>query len=605
MHSKLILCLALISFGLDSEVSAQILRRNRGSSGPFARFQDRIREAQDYGGAPTDTPKPTPPTGAPGLSRSEFDYQFDRKSLPETVNKAIGISKRRMLSTHINTPWQILHGILALRGDYQLRHQGRPVDALEYISGGAHFKGAYWFEKSAYGGRAHPYNGTMWDFEGHVNQTLALIAMSNPPLDHKFKVAHGEEVTMQDMVNHAKMMVNTKEEITWTLWFLTHYVDQDEEWTNAYNQYWSMEQLVSHQNRFEPTRAPCGGTHGLFALAYARNAYLQKHGQLRGAWLEADQKIQRYITTAKAMQNRDGSFATGFFKSAGHSQDVEERLKTSGHMLEWLMMALPKAELEQPWVESAVNAVAIDLIRSAPQNAECGALYHSLHALVLYRQRMMPDSVPQPETLAEIESTPVGDVVSTVPDGEAAPNVVENDAPESQVMDATKVAQLPEESTKSATSLPLPPQSASTPTVDADRPNMPATAEPSETEPEVPAAPAETPAAQESDEESETVAANEDKPSSMLLPIIKQDAVVGAQVGTGQSTPQAIRISPQKPAMAEQLPKPESTTVTPETKLDTEVTKSDKDVVIALPKGLLPILKPELMAGAEQEAVTK
>lgn len=594
MHSKIFLLITLLTLGLADGASAQIFARNRGSNRPFSRFQERIRESQDYGGAPTDTQseKPTPPTGAPGLRQSDINYSYDRKSLPETVNKAIGISQRRMLSTHVNTPWQILHGILALRGDYELRHQGRPVNALEYMSNKAHFKGAYWFEKTAYGGRAHPYNGTMWDFEGHVNQTLALIAMSNPSLDHKFEVRGGETVTMQDMVNHAKMMVNTKEEITWTLWFLTHYVDQDEEWTNAYNQYWSMEELVAHQNRFEPTRAPCGGTHGLFALAYARNAYLQKHGQLRGAWLEADQKLQRYIATAKSMQNRDGSFATGFFKSSGYSREVEERLKTSGHMLEWLMMALPKAELEKTWVESAVNAVAVDLIRSASQSAECGALYHSLHALVLYRQRMMPESVPHPETLAEIERTPVGEVVSTVPDGESAPDVVETEETDTEVTLPTKVAQRPE------ASIPMTPvpQLTEAPPVNVDgEAGQPAMT--SEPEVDLPAEP-ETPAVSPEREEPAEVA--EVDANSQLLPIIKKNSA-GVTAEEHSSKAVAVRVTPQKPSLAERLPKPEETEVNEEKHL-----KSPEDnVIIVLPKGLLPILKPEVMAGVDQESEAK
>jgi len=591
MHPKFIFLITLLTLGLADGASAQLFGRNRGANRPFARFQERVNQNQASNAA--EEQKPTPPTGAPRINRNEIDYSFDRRNLPETVNKAIGISQRRMLSTHINTPWQILHGMLALRNDYQLRHQGRPVNALEYLSNGARFKGAYWFEKTAYGGRAHPYNGTMWDFEGHVNQSLALIAMSNPPLSHKFTVQGGETITMQDMVNHAKMMVNTKEEITWSLWFLTHYVDQDEEWTNAYNQYWSMEQLVAHQTRFEPTRAPCGGTHGLFALAYARNAYLQKHGQLRGAWLEADQKLQHYVAAAKSMQNRDGSFSTGFFKSTGYSRDVEERLKTSGHMLEWLMMALPKAELEKSWVESAVNAVAIDLIRSASQNAECGALYHSLHALVLYRQRMMPESVPQPETLAEIERTPVGEVVSTKPDGEAAPNVVEEEPKPSIVMQPTKVAQRPTEPVTSATTLPLPPQDpvATEVAVDTEQPVM--TSKPA-------------------DEEPLEVAVNPENQSQQLLPVIKPESSVQIKPeapGKDKAPPApgtevAIRV-PQKPALAERLPESSDTSTTSEPDNMQEVTTSDTKPIIALPKGLLPILKPQVMAGAPQDTETK
>jgi len=37
-------------------------------------------------------------------------------------------------------------------------------------------------------------------------------------------------------------------------------------------------------------------------------SYLQKHGKLKGTWLAADQKIQRYIREADDGKNADGSF---------------------------------------------------------------------------------------------------------------------------------------------------------------------------------------------------------------------------------------------------------------------------------------------------------
>ena len=313
--------------------------------------------------------------------------------LLEYVNRAINLTSRRFLDAQGHTPWQVLHGLLALREDYVIMNRGQKVNALEWISTEARFRGTPWIEKTKDGARVHPYNGEPYEFEGHVNQSLAVIAMCNLPLDHEFTTASGEVVTMQDMVNHAKMNVNSLEEITWTLWFLTRYLDQDEEWINNKNEPWSMERLVRMQVKDSPYDSPCGGTHGMFALAFARNAYMKKHGQLRGAWLEADQKLQRYITTVRRMQNQDGSFSTNWFKSTGYSTDVPERLNHSGHTIEWLMVALPKSELSQPWFRSGVRTLSDDILRSARISVDgkkVGGLYHALHALVLYREMMSP-----------------------------------------------------------------------------------------------------------------------------------------------------------------------------------------------------------------------
>lgn len=308
--------------------------------------------------------------------------------LMKIVDEAIEVTRMRNLDFQQHTPWQILHGLLALRENYTIKNGNEFVNALDFLSTKARYKGEGWFEKTQYGGRAHPYNGTPYDFEGHVNQTMAIIAMCNVPLTHKFHTANGQVVTMQDMVRHAQYALNPKDELTWTLWFLTHYVDQDTTWTTAAGQRWSMEALVRNQNAASINNSPCGGCHNLFAVAYARNAYMQKHGQLRGAWLEADQRLQQYISAAQSMQNRDGSFATEFFRARGHSTQFNERIKASGHMLEWLLVALPKKRLNEQWMRNGVYSLATDLITNASQPADCGPLYHSLHALVLYKQRM-------------------------------------------------------------------------------------------------------------------------------------------------------------------------------------------------------------------------
>lgn len=348
--------------------------------------------------------------------------------LDELVDRAIAATSNRYLDTQVHTPWQILHGLLSLRENYVIKDKGVPVRAIDWISQGATFRGTHWFEATRHGGRAHPYNGTPYEFEGHVNQSLSIIAMCNLPLEHEFVAAGGKRLTMQQMVDHAKFAIDSKAEVTWTLWFLTTYLDQDEEWINEKDEPWSMERLVRTQVQASPYNAPCGGTHGMFALAYARNSYLRKHGQLRGAWLEADQKLQRYLLAAQRMQNRDGSFATNWFKSTGYSNEFNERIKYSGHMLEWIIMALPRQRLKEQWVRAGIQALCYDLIRNAHEPAECGPLYHALHALVLYRQQTNPNRSPLVEP-SIARQTPTQSInPSSEPEGRASTGATKPDA---------------------------------------------------------------------------------------------------------------------------------------------------------------------------------
>lgn len=329
-----------------------------------------------------------------------------------------------------------MHGLLALRQEYQLRVGDKTVNAIEYISQQNPLYVAslpdpqlppgsprvdvreYWFQSTAYGGRAQPYV-VSFAFEGHTNQFLAILSMADLPLTHTFVVSDPQRpgmtktITMADMVRHAQMNMHlgNPNEMAWTLWFLTNYLEPDASWIDKDGKPWSMEQLVTTQTNaplFSGNRllAPCGGTHGMFALACACNSYQQKHGKLNGAWLAARQKLDDYAAAAQRMQNQDGSFSTEFFRTTGWSAAMGPRFKSSGHMLEWLMMALPPERLNEPWVRNGIKSVAEDLIRNGYvglATSDTGAMYHAVHALVLYRNRVEPPaSVVPPEQVAEL-----------------------------------------------------------------------------------------------------------------------------------------------------------------------------------------------------------
>jgi hypothetical protein len=111
---------------------------------------------------------------------------------------------------------------------------------------------------------------------------------------------------------------------------------------------------------------------------------------LRGVWVEADQKVKRYIEEARSLQNADGSFSSNHFLGPGETREFGKRISTSGHQLEWLMMSLPQDRLSEEWIQRGITSVARDLVVNRNTEADCGPLFHALHALVLYRQRTVP-----------------------------------------------------------------------------------------------------------------------------------------------------------------------------------------------------------------------
>lgn len=331
--------------------------------------------------------KPKAKVQKPKAEKEQQQETAADDALMKKVNLAVKITEGRYLTAGVHTPWQIMHGLLAMRGEYLLKEKsGTKINATRWIAKGQTFGGEPWFQKTRYGAQAHKYTSD-YIFEGHPNQFLAIMASAGFPKDFKIKADNGT-VTVLDIVNNSKKETNSEEELTWTLWAMSHYLGPDATWTNRFGEAWSIERLVSIQNRQDVTQAACGGTHSLFALAYARKEYLKTKRPLRGVWLEADQRIKKYIEMAKAYQNEDGSFPPTYFKARGYSREFEKRLSATGHILEFLMLALPDKRLNEDWVRKAVQSVADELIDNKTKPAEPGALYHALDGLILYRSRI-------------------------------------------------------------------------------------------------------------------------------------------------------------------------------------------------------------------------
>jgi hypothetical protein len=341
--------------------------------------------------APTwaqDEPKPAP-TIAASTSVLQNNRPLATVPLPDLIDEAIAITSRRPLNADEHTPWQIAHGVLALRDNYYILKDGKQVKALDWIASGPMFDDKPWWLTTPHGGKGHPFTKP-YHFEGHPNQFLALFTLARLPLDYSFK-AGDKTISIQDIINNAKMEANDEEEMTWTLWFLSFYIDPSSEWLNQKGEAWSIERLIIKQMKSPVTKSACGGMHGLFAIAVARNAHLQAGRALTGTWLEAHIHLQRHIETAKQMQNSDGSFSSNYYKGPGHTEDVSKRLSTTGHTLEMLMGALPQGELTQPSIQNAARRIATDLIESRKQALEPGGMYHALNSLVIYRERMWPE----------------------------------------------------------------------------------------------------------------------------------------------------------------------------------------------------------------------
>ena len=344
-----------------------------------------------------DTPKgqsgpPQFPASASEASPTEVhaDDPFQ-----QTLDHAIEVTSKRYLTatgSNPHSPWQIFHCILALRNETVLKSGSEKINAIQWLSTTEpKFAGEPWLLLTPHGAKFHPYTQKYY-FEGHPGQFLALLSQSNLPLDYKFHI-QGKIVTLNDLINNSMKEVNPKEEVTWVLWALQHCLKTDAVWQNKDNETWSIERLVQMESDAPVVGAPCGGNHRLFALTRARDKHLQSGGKLRGAWLQADRKIKQHIELARSLQNPDGSFSSESYKGKGLTNDVNSRFNTTGHTMEFLAIGLPPERLDEQWVRNAVWTLSTELIKHRNTQIDCGPLFHSLNALILYRERIQ--SVPQ------------------------------------------------------------------------------------------------------------------------------------------------------------------------------------------------------------------
>ena len=329
----------------------------------------------------------TPPNDDSERTTKKSDVEIAPKESPvepivkadqflDQLDQAIEITGHRNLTANAHSPWQIFQAILAMRRDCQLKLGNGKVNAIEWLSTTEpQFYDEPWLLLTPDGAKFHPYTKPYF-FEGHPGQFLALLSESDLPPDHELHV-EGKIMKLSDVIHNLMQEVDASGELTWVLWGLQHYLDPSATWTNRNNQTWSIERLVQIEMKAPIIGAPCGGTTRLFALTRARDKYLKTGGQLRGVWGQADQRINQFMEHAHSLQNADGSFSAEYFRGQKQTDYVNERIRTTGDVMEFLSIALPDARLDEPWVRQAVSMLSLELIRHQHTNIDCGPLFHS------------------------------------------------------------------------------------------------------------------------------------------------------------------------------------------------------------------------------------
>jgi hypothetical protein len=349
--------------------------------------------------APVGPPEPEPNGAGPaavegaGPAKGGVPKGEGKDLVRRRVELAIkNVRARDLLTTH--GFWTVFHGILGLGPRHALLTDpatGKKVNAVDYICAGNPVRGME-FIPTDYGLDVRTAVGELvFLAQGHQDQFIAEMTQWGMPLDRPF-IVQGKTYHFRDFVNHCRMRASLKpdadgkkSELSWTVLVIGQYDGPDAEWTNKDGERLRLKDLLRYELG-EPMRtAACGGTHRLFDLSWVYHLHLKRGGKVEGVWKEVADNAARYQALARKYQHPDGSFSTDFFNGPGDVPDPQRRLNTSGHILEWLSLALTDAQLRQPWVEEAANRVAMMILEA--NEMEGATLYHAVHGLIIYHAR--------------------------------------------------------------------------------------------------------------------------------------------------------------------------------------------------------------------------
>jgi hypothetical protein len=368
---------------------------------------------------PAGSRRPTPPLVVTRLQptgkAAPRTQRFER--LRGRIAQTLAVYQRRPLNTAQHTPWEVMHGFIAFGIPTQIRVGGPGgdlVNAIGWSNMAGRCKGQVML--AAAGDRLTAQKGI--GVQGHSAQYLAILAQCRVAADSPIQI-QSKKFTVTDLIEEEKLSCKAGTELTFALIALAHYLPTDAEWQSRDGVAWTLEKLVAEEIEQPIRGAPCGGTHRLFGLAYGCQRRLRATGQLDGAYLRADKYVRDYQNFALGkLQNADGSFSTEWFKyPADREDDVDRKIQTTGHILEWLVGSLDQERLYEPRVVAATEFLVSALAREPSRDWKIGPLGHALHALTIYQERawgtVLPGGIaafngPMKATPAPVAAQPEG-----------------------------------------------------------------------------------------------------------------------------------------------------------------------------------------------------
>ncbi len=333
---------------------------------------------------------------SPVLLADEKSGGGESASLAQRIDAVIAKIRARELNTIEDTPWVIMHAVIAFEKDLAVvdADAGKKRNAIDYLCQNAKYDGKKIF-RDENGQPVLPTRGISFGLresfkvQDHVDQFLMAFADADVPLNAEIVAEGGKKFTVGDMLKAAKSNLKDDQELGWTLVATAVYLPLDEKWTAGSGKIYDIERLVELAVQRDPRRETEGGPHHLYGVAFALEKYRALHpAKTTPAWTKARSYLDQYIRLAKEYQREDGSFSAAMFRGSRAASSPRQMVWATGHTVEWFTIAMTADQLKEAWVVRGVDAL-LKMLEEKPLEAfSDGGLYHAAHALLRYKAKL-------------------------------------------------------------------------------------------------------------------------------------------------------------------------------------------------------------------------
>ena len=216
---------------------------------------------------------------------------------------------------------------------------------------------------------------------------LAILSLCEVPVEYPI-YADGRKFSVGDLVRREMADCRSGEELTFTLIALSHYLSTDARWVSHDGEDWDIARLIREELSQPVVGSACGGTHRLMALAHALRHRRHEGLPIDGQWKRAETFLQDFERYAYRLQNRDGSMSTDWFEGRQDNGDVDRKIQTTGHIVEWLLTITPDARLHDRRLNAAVAFLSRALNEEPDRDWSIGPKGHALRSLAMYYERV-------------------------------------------------------------------------------------------------------------------------------------------------------------------------------------------------------------------------